>query len=280
MAGTAAEDSDFHGLEIGLRRFAGAHAFRIVHPPRQRIAGHSHNWACLTLHVTGGYTETYDDAEVAIEGPAAVLHPSGRAHANQIDPAGLETVSIQFDPAWLRLAGVNLRLDRSYSWSGGALAAGAKRLALLWADPLTSEHALASALGQFIAFGLEQGASEPAPAWLQVVREALSRDKLPATTELARALDLHPAWLSRAYRAACGEGIQEAVRRKRVERAALLLRTSGMPPSEIALEAGFCDQSHMNRSLRAVIGRTPLQVRAETERLAGTAEKHRSPGNA
>ena len=32
---------------------------------------------------------------------------------------------------------------------------------------------------------------------------------------------------------------------------------------EIAVAAGFCDQSHMNRCFRAVLGRTPLVVRGE-----------------
>ena len=261
------EDSDFHGLEIGLQRLDGARAFRIVHPPGQRIAGHSHDWACLTLHVIGGYTETYDGGDIAIAGPAAVLHAPGRAHANAIDNSGLETVSIQFDLAWLRLAGIDVRLDRSYTWNGGTMAAAAKRVAALWADRQASEQDLAAALGRFIARGLDHETSEPAPAWLHVVHEALRGEEPPTTIELARALQLHPAWLSRAYRAACGEGIQDAVRRKRVEKAALLLRTSSLPPCEIALESGFCDQSHMNRSLRTVIGRTPLQVRAETDRL-------------
>jgi len=38
--------------------------------------------------------------------------------------------------------------------------------------------------------------------------------------------------------------------------------------AEIAVEAGFCDQSHMNRAFQAVLGCTPGEVRTEAARLA------------
>ena len=55
----------------------------------------------------------------------------------------------------------------------------------------------------------------------------------------------------------------ETVRRRRVERATVQLRASTAPLADIAAECGFCDQSHMNRAFRAVLGRTPLDVRRE-----------------
>jgi transcriptional regulator GlxA family with amidase domain len=82
---------------------------------------------------------------------------------------------------------------------------------------------------------------------------------------------LHPAWLARAYRAWRGEGLADTVRRRRVERGALLLRMSDTPLAEVAVACGFCDQSHMNRSFRAVLGRTPLDVRSEASLLAPLA---------
>ncbi|PCC68145.1 AraC-type DNA-binding protein [Nannocystis exedens] len=101
------------------------------------------------------------------------------------------------------------------------------------------------------------------PAWLDAVEARLDTAAPPSTTDLARELGLNPAWLAQAYRAAIGEGIGETVRRKRVELATSLLRGSDAPAAEIAVAAGFCDQSHMIRAFRSLIGRTPSQVRAE-----------------
>lgn len=75
-----------------------------------------------------------------------------------------------------------------------------------------------------------------------------------------------------------GKGIGETMRRKRVERATSLLRCSDAPAAEIAVAAGFCDQSHMIRAFRGLIGRTPSQVRAEWQALGrGEATSQPSP---
>jgi AraC family transcriptional regulator len=83
-----------------------------------------------------------------------------------------------------------------------------------------------------------------------------------STLSIASRLDLNPAWLARAYRAAAGEGLQDTLRRRRVERALELLATTDMCLAEVALAANFCDQPHMNRCFRTVIGSTPAEVRS------------------
>ena len=48
---------------------------------------------------------------------------------------------------------------------------------------------------------------------------------------------------------------------RRAERAVGLLRL-GLPPLDVADQAGYADQSHLTRSLRRFVGRTPSQVAA------------------
>jgi transcriptional regulator GlxA family with amidase domain len=88
-------------------------------------------------------------------------------------------------------------------------------------------------------------------------------DATPSTQELARELGMPAGWLAEAYRAAAGEGLRDTVRRRRVELATGLLRHSNRAGADIAATAGFCDQSHMIRALRTVLGRGPTQIRAE-----------------
>jgi AraC family transcriptional regulator len=104
------------------------------------------------------------------------------------------------------------------------------------------------------------------PAWADQVEHWLD-DEAP-TRAIADDVARHPAWLARAYRAWRGEGMGETVRRRRVERATLRLRGSSASIADVAAECGFCDQSHMNRAFRAVLGRTPLEVRREAAALA------------
>ena len=260
------EDKRFHGLELPLRTFSGAKAVRVVHPDGQDIEEHRHDWPSLTLHALGAADEMYDGGEVRIAGPSAVLHPAGRPHADRIGQAGLETVSVQFDPAWLRRAAAAVHLDQTRCWRGRRVGTASQRLAAAWTCADVPEHVLAQATHDFIAMALTE-TGEATPAWLDHVSQALEADRPPSTQALASVLDLHPAWLARAYRAAVGEGLQDTSRRKRVERAVALLRRTDDPASDIAVAAGFFDQSHMNRGFRQVLGRTPSRVRAERELL-------------
>jgi AraC family transcriptional regulator len=65
---------------------------------------------------------------------------------------------------------------------------------------------------------------------------------------------LHPSWLGSACRQATGEGLLEAAAHFRLERAAKLLRETDQSCASVALEAAFCDQSHMNRIFRWMVG--------------------------
>lgn len=85
---------------------------------------------------------------------------------------------------------------------------------------------------------------------------------------VARRLNLHPAWLARAYLHAAGESIQATSRRHKVERALALIRSTSLSLAQIAADVGFCDQSHMIRCFHAVIGRAPSAVRSANDRLS------------
>ena len=200
-------------------------------------------------------------------GPSAVLHPPGRPHSDVIGEAGLETLTIEFDPQWLRRYGFERPLDRSQAWQGGPASMAARRLATTLSDAHSSEAQIGCATSDFLHCAIASEAVR-SPAWLATVKQSIAAG-VSSANELARRTSLHPAWLARAYRHVAGEGLQETARRLRVEQASTLLRHSDLPLADVALASGFCDQGHMNRCFRALLGRTPLEVR--TERLAMAA---------
>lgn len=256
------EDPRFKGLEIELHRYSGARVLRVVHPGRQQIDEHRHGWAYIGIYTAGHYREQYDGGEADMRGPCAVLHPAGRPHADIVHESGLETLTIEFDPSWLRLYGFTRALDCSRVWSGGATGLSSRRLAGLLISPTATEHQVGQATADFLARAMM---SEPAgaPAWLGDARHWLTGEDHVSTHDLARRLDLHPAYMAQAYRQATGEGIGETLRRRRVEMASSMLRGTTLPLADIAAASGFCDQSHMNRCFAVVLGRTPLRIRHE-----------------
>lgn len=256
----------FHGLEIPVRALSGARALRIVHPAGQLIPPHRHDWPLLTLPALGGYEEETEDGSVGVAGPAVVLHPPGRCHANCIHPLGMETFSIEFDPAWLGLGRNDPAFDRSFYWIGGLVPLASRALTRLWSDAGASELELQRATASFLRLALSSS-SNSRPHWLISVQRQIDRSEGTTARTIASTLGMHPRWLAHAYRQASGEGLHDTILRRRVEQAAHLLRSTDRPIADIAFTAGFCDQSHLNRALARFTRRTPSQVRAERSAL-------------
>ena len=75
--------------------------------------------------------------------------------------------------------------------------------------------------------------------------------------EMALEADVHPVHLARAFRSTYGASPGEYLRQLRVDWAADQLRETSRSLAEIALEAGFSDQSHFTRVFRATYGLPP-----------------------
>lgn len=255
-----------HENELGLRFLSGATAVHDIDIGKVDVAEHSHGCVTLSINLLGGFTSMSDSGTAWITPGSAVLHPAGVVHAAQIGGYGSESIGIEFEPSWLSRVGFQLNVDRTHFWTGGRSKAAARSLAAAWISSELNEEQLARRTAEFLCLALVE-AAPPRPRWFDHVREALAADSPPSTEEIAQKLDLHPSWLAQAYRHVAGEGLHDTVRTIRVERAAGLLRFSLKPLAEIATETGFCDQSHMNRCFRAVVGRTPLQVRRDVQRL-------------
>jgi len=78
--------------------------------------------------------------------------------------------------------------------------------------------------------------------------------------DLAGIAGLGVSHLKTLFRSTFSMPAHQYVVRRRVERARVLLLSSDMPISQIALEAGFSHQSHMARCMRRVLGVTPGTV--------------------
>jgi len=236
-----------------------------------RVADHTHTNPYLSLHVLGGYCEHGEDGDAAIAGPAAIFHPAGSAHQMTIGRQGFASVIVEFDPAWLRRTlGPWAPLDRSRQWVGGAFGRRAAELARAWLNPrapLERRLALTEDLLRSLAV---PEPPPPAPPWLERLQRLGEADgPPPALAEVADRCGVGRPWMARAYRRRQGEGLGETLRRRRVEAAVLLLESTGLPLATVAAEAGFCDQSHMNRGFSQVLGRTPAAMRRIRLGLAG-----------
>jgi AraC-like DNA-binding protein len=250
-----------------VRSLSGASAVRVVEAGSFAVDAHAHDWPILSLYVMGDVIKTHEDGAVRVNGPAAMLHGPGEFHSNCVRDAGLEQLDIQFDPTWLPSTTFLTKERRVRIWRGGKVAAEANRLRLKWIDPQISESELAVATTSLLEIAFREEAEAQPPPWLEAVRQRLEAETPWSTDRIARQLDLHPGWLAQAYRSLTGEGIGQTSQRLRVERAVKLLRGTEFEAADIAAAAGFCDQSHMIRSFKRLLGRGPSQVRGERDLL-------------
>ena len=241
-----------------LRSFTGASVRRVIDRSQACVPEHAHDWPVLSLFVIGSYLNETEAGEKFISGPSAVFYRGGAAHRNTIAAFGFEQIEIEFDPSWLGRE--SLPTVPVTQWIGGA--AGAQARCLAQACDYASETGLRAAVQRFFRRARRQPQREP-PSWIGAITRRLSEDTTLRIADLAREASRHPSWVGATYRHATGERVQETAARFRVQRAACLLRETNQAYASIAQEAGFCDQSHMNRTFRRVLARSPTAVRNE-----------------
>jgi AraC family transcriptional regulator len=245
-----------------LPPLAGARVRRVIDRSRTCVPEHAHDWPVLSIFVIGSYLNETEIGEQFIAGPSAVFYRPGAAHRNTVAADGFEQIEIEFDPTWLGRS--FLPTAPVKRWIGGVSRAVAQALL-----PTASERRLRATLRRFLVTG--DADSTPEPAWVSTITRRLQEDPALSVKDLARGVNRHPSWVGSAYRRATGEGLLATAARFRVERAARLLRETDHPCAFIALDAGFCDQSHMNRTFLRVLGRSPTVVRDDRLRFRASS---------
>lgn len=93
----------------------------------------------------------------------------------------------------------------------------------------------------------------------------IERDSTVAAVLQTDDLAIAPRTTQRHFLHATGMSYSSLRQIERARRATQLLR-EGVPPGDVALEAGYFDQAHLTRTLRRLIGLTPARVaRAERQ---------------
>jgi AraC family transcriptional regulator len=94
---------------------------------------------------------------------------------------------------------------------------------------------------------------------LSYIEDNLGRDL--GLSEIANAAGLSVSHFKALFRKSLGMPPHQYLIRRRVERAAMQLRKSDIPIGQIAIENGFCHQSHLALHTRRALGQTPQELR-------------------
>jgi AraC family transcriptional regulator len=233
------------------------------------VPAQPHAWASLCLTIEGGYQVDWGRTALGCGPASLVFHPPGQVYGVRISEAGSQCLTVGIDPAVLRSAR-DLTPDVEYlaamrrtppHWLAFEL-----RRALELADDLSST-AVASTVAALLAELDDRPALEARstpPPWLNRVQEQIDDEFRghPTLESLAGAADVHPVHLAREFRRYFRCTVGHYIRQQRVAFACHRLTASRDPLPEIALDAGFADQSHFTNTFRRLVGMTPGAFRA------------------
>jgi AraC family transcriptional regulator len=257
-----------HGDVVRWRKVGGLLLAEVQYQPGQRVHRHVHANARFVLVLAGGITEIRGD-DTQAHGPSTLLfRRAGEPHAYLVSAAGATCLIVDVDQGWHARARLHAPvLEQSAAFRGGFV--------LHLAHRLHGEFRLRDEVSRLaiesIALGVLAEASRraakagerPAPSWLQQARALVDTHfaKPLPLVDVARRVGVHPVHLARTFRRVHQITFAGYVRHVRIEFARRELAVSAASLGDIAVAAGFCDQSHFSRLFKRYTGQTPAEYR-------------------
>lgn len=236
--------------------------------PETRLPLHHHALASLSLMLQGKQRESVGRRRYDCPTHSAVLKGADIEHANAVGPRPTHGLFIEMAPDIAshleRVGAAQLgavcfvdehtrrlvsRIDRELRLrrSGGALVV---------------ESLVFELMGAMLRTRLRWG-SRGGHTWIQRAMDYLEANYQERfkVADVARACGVHPSHLAEVFRKRFAMSVGEWVRHRRLEFAREALSRSAAPIVDIALAAGFADQSHLTRLFHARFGKTPAEYR-------------------
>ncbi|MDY0962790.1 AraC family transcriptional regulator [Massilia sp. CFBP9026] len=230
--------------------------------PEHDVHLHLHEEAHFVLVLAGTYISSAHGAPSLAPAPALVYNPPGTVHRDRFLGGKGRFMTISIEPARLDAGDALHRIPTFSSY-------------LQHAACLRTAFSLARGMqGRPDVFLLEAGVWEllahtdtrpgvavrRPPSWMRHAYGAVmdgAVDPGLSIADVAASSGVHPVHLARVFRELFGCSPGELLRWRRIERACAMLRQQGRSVAEVALDAGFVDQSHMSHAFRQRFGMPP-----------------------
>jgi len=244
--------------------------FRVTNaafPPLRKLEPHYHERACLAIVLDGGIENVVPCPRRSLRRSRAVMIPPAETHHFSYDGGGTQMLFIEPSGS-TSVVGDLIEpyaplLERVHHFDDGELPHLGWRITSELRQPdAVTPLAVGGLVLEVLASAMRRhdvGRRVHAPAWLRRVREYIHAGFLEPIdiVSLSEVAGVHPAHLSRVFREHTGMPVGAYVRRLRIDWAAQELVRTDAPLSDIALRAGFADQSHFTRAFKRQTGMTP-----------------------
>jgi|SRR5882724_5289231 len=232
-----------------------------------QLSPHCHAEPILSFAIAGGTTVSVaGKTEWSDEGSLLYL-PAGVPHANAY-PGAAVRLHVEIAPSfWKRIAGKRTATTSRVMRHPITRELRRSIFSPLWNTDATAEIEIATYLADLIGLiaANKKSKRESFPSqWLLRLRDFLDAHctEQLGMQALVEAAGRHPVHISREFRRHFGKTITEFLRTRRVMRAAKLIARDSQSLASIALECGFCDQSHLTNAFRRHTRLAPSQCRS------------------
>jgi len=256
-----------HGEIRRWRRVPGLVLAEVQYGPHQQVPIHAHPNARFVLVLRGTIVETTGSISLAHSAHTLLFRRATEPHAYRIGSSGATCLIVDTDAAWLERAACQAPLLRDSTVLEGGLV---QHLAQRLYGEFRSRDEVSRLAIEALALGVLAEASRrvaraavAAPPWLMRARafiDAHFTERLALAT-VAAIVGVHPVHLARTFHRTYNTTVGDYVRTARLEFATRKLTATRLPLSEIAIAAGFCDQSHFSRLFKRHTGMSPQEYR-------------------
>jgi len=239
-------------------------------PPSLHLPRHAHAQPTLAVVLCGRFRKQLATGVQEAAPGSLITEPAGERHANWFGPesksvAILQPLEVEEDGEipWRTLFGrPHAAVDAgctALAWRMARELTAPDDLSLLALEGLTLEILVSAARGS---------SAEPRnhpPLWLARVEERLRVEfvRPPSMQALANEAGVHPVHLARVFRRRHGCTAATHVRKLRVAWAQEQLLRADATTADVAVAAGFADQSHFTRVFRQIVGLSPARWRRQ-----------------
>ena len=234
------------------------------HAADSRLPKHSHEHAYFCVNHGGTYGEDYGRRRRICTPGMVVFHPPGESHRQSHQGAPVASLNVEVGASWLkRMVEFAGPLDQPAEFRGGEIPTIGLQLLREFQHPdADAELAIESLCWEILAASQERSpatAQGGKPRWLLEARDQLDArlDEPPTLRALAQAASVHPVHFAATFRRFYGCSVGEYLRRERLRRARLKLADCGLSLAQVAVDCGFADQCHFNRTFKRFTGMTP-----------------------
>ena len=253
----------FNRRDLGSLRVTEA-----VFPPRADLPLHRHERPIMAVILEGSWDERIGTRLFDCLPGSVLIEPAEERHVNRFHQAGARVLVIEPDPSRVELYQPCAKLlEEVGCFDDWGVAALARRVVAEIGNPDDlSGVAIEGLVLEMLAHAARKRRRPLAggmPSWFPRVRERLHAEfsRPLRLADLADTAGVHPMHLARAFRIRTGMSVGTYLRRLRLDWCADRLVSTRIPLAEIAMRAGFADQSHFTRTFRRYTGVTPRAYR-------------------